>query len=82
MRQTTITPEGQTRQRRINDQKFIEILVQLLLLKQCGEDVEIHTNASEKNGYTWNRITVIRKMGNRGYTTTIFDKIITFDNDG
>lgn len=74
-RQTTINPEGQTRQRRINDKKFIELLVQMHLLKQGGEDVEIHTNASAENGWTWNRITAIRKMGDRGYTTTIFDKI-------
>lgn len=74
-KQTTINPEGQTRERTIDDQKFIELLVQMHLLKQGGEDVEIHTNASMKNGYTWDKITAIRKMGNRGYTTTIFDKI-------
>lgn len=73
--QTTITPEGQTRTRTINNQKVIELLTQAHILKQSGEDIELHTNASVENGWKWDKITIIRKMENRGFTTTIFDKM-------
>lgn len=72
-KQTTITPEGQTRERIIDSQKVIELLVQLHILKQSGENIELHTNASIENGWDWNKVIVIRQM-KRGCTTTIFDK--------
>jgi hypothetical protein len=74
-KQTTITPEGQTRTRTVDDQKIIELLTQMHILKQSGEDIEVHTNASMENKWNWNKITAIRKMGNRGFVTTIFDKV-------
>ena len=74
-KQTTITPEGQTRTRTIEDQQVLDLLIQLKIFQQCGEDIEVHTNASAENQWNSNKITVIRKMNNRGFTTTIFDKV-------
>ena len=73
-KQTTITPDGQTRERTIDSEKLIDLLVQLHLLKQGGEDIEIHTNASMENSWTWDKITVIR-INETGCITTIFDKM-------
>lgn len=74
-KQTTITPEGKTTTRTINSEVMISLLTQLHLLRQSGEDIEVVTNASEENGWKYNRITVIRTNRRRGCTTTIFEEV-------
>lgn len=74
-KQTTISPDGRMATRTIGDRLMIELLVQMHLLKQSGEDIEIQTNATAGNAWDWNKLTVIRKNKNSCTSiTNIFEK--------
>ena len=71
--QITTRPDGRSTSREIEDQKLIDMLVQLHFLRDAGEDISIHTNADITNGWDWSQIIVYR-TGKKGTVRTDFLK--------
>lgn len=73
-KQITHHTSGKVSEREIDDQKMIELLVQMHILKQCGENIKVETNACAKNKWQWDKITATRS-GKTGECKIEFTKM-------
>ena len=68
--QRTICPNGEIRTRTIDANELVDLLLQMHLLKQSGEQLMLESNANDENGWAWNQIKVTR-----GKTVSYFTRI-------